>query len=463
MRKEKELIKATLILMAAKVSTQVVNFFLLPMYTALLSEAEYGEIDIYSSLSMIVIPFLTLQLEMGLFRFFITAKKDEQKKYVSTSLILVLGVTSVVSLIYFVIANIVHLNYVILIFFYYISIMISTYLLQLCRAQGDNAGYGIGTFLSSSCAVVLNILFVSVIGFKVKGVILSSIIAQLVCAVFLFFRTKIYRYFSFKEFDKNACRSLLNYSAPLVFNQISSWAINFSDRIIIVSFLGIALNGIYAVANKLSNIINTFFGVFNLAWTENVVRSMNDSDSNKYINKMFLVIFQIYLAGITGIINVLPFMFGFLVNENYNDAYAHVPILLLAMFFSGLAATIGSIYIAYGKTKEISFTTFLAGVCNVLVHLLMINRFGLYAASVSTLVSFGLLFFYRLFAVKKFFDLHSNIGLMIPQAAIYILSWVSYIIENKILILVCLAINLGFVGFIFVKNRQMIKNFLKSK
>ena len=30
---------------------------------------------------------------------------------------------------------------------------------------------------------------------------------------------------------------------------------------------------------------------------------------------------------------------------NYDDAYGHIPILLLGMLFSGMAATIGSIYI----------------------------------------------------------------------------------------------------------------------
>ena len=71
MSRGKELVNNTGILLAAKISTQLINFFLIPLYTSLLSTQEYGEIDIYTSLVMIVIPFLTLQLEMGVFRFFI--------------------------------------------------------------------------------------------------------------------------------------------------------------------------------------------------------------------------------------------------------------------------------------------------------------------------------------------------------------------------------------------------------
>ena len=80
MSRTKQLLKNTGILVVAKISTQVVNFLLLPLYTALLSTAQYGEIDIYTSLAMIIIPFLTLQVEMGIFRYFISCRDDKTRQ-----------------------------------------------------------------------------------------------------------------------------------------------------------------------------------------------------------------------------------------------------------------------------------------------------------------------------------------------------------------------------------------------
>ena len=85
MSKGKELVKNTAILMAAKLATHFVSFFLMPLYTAILSTEEYGESDIYSTLATILLPFFTLQIEMSLFRFFISDKDDNEKRKTVTS------------------------------------------------------------------------------------------------------------------------------------------------------------------------------------------------------------------------------------------------------------------------------------------------------------------------------------------------------------------------------------------
>lgn len=459
MSRVQELFKNTGILMIARISTQLVSFLLLPLYTALLTTAEYGEIDIYTSLVMILVPFLTLQLEMGLFRFFITDKSlDSRKKIVSTSFCTIAIILVVASLIYVILISLFHIKYVLLVFLYYISMTISTVLLQVCRAYGDNKAYGFASFLSSALSVCLNVLLIAGLHWKVEGILLSSIIAQFISSIFIIYRTKVFRYFRLKYFDKGTQKKLLNYSVPLVFNQISSWAINYSDRIIILTAWGTGANGIYSLANKFSNLMNTFFNIFNVAWTENVVRSMSDNDGVKYINKIFGLIYNIYFVLITGVINLLPLLFRLLVNENYNDAYGHIPILLLAMFFSGMAATIGSIYIAYGKTKEVSITTIMAGCCNVLIHFILLKTCGLYAASISTLVAFGSLFIYRYIFVKKFFALEISFKKIIPQLAVYIYVLGVYISRNTIMVITGLLFNLAFVVILLWKNKLFILN-----
>lgn len=464
MSRGKDLIKNTGILMIAKISTQFVSFILLPLYTALLTTSEYGEIDIYTSLTMIVIPFLTLQLEMGLFRFFITEKSEGCKKQIiSTSFSIIASILIFASLVYSCLAIALNLKYGQYIYFYYISMTISIVLLQVCRAYGDSVAYGTASFISSALAVCLNVLFIAGLHWKVEGILLSSTLAQTMSAVYILARTRVFRYFDVKCFNWEIGKRLLGYSVPLVFNQISSWTINYSDRLIILTAWGTSANGIYSLANKFSNITNTFFNVFNVAWTENVVRCMADKDSTEYINRMFVLIYNLYFAVITGIVNLLPFMFNIMVNKNYNDAYGHIPILLLATFFSGIAATIGSVYIAYSKTKEVSITTIAVGVCNIVVHLFLLKTCGLYAASISTLVSFALLFLYRYIFVRKFFHLQISVKVTVPQIIIYLVAWGAYYSERWVLIAVGLVLNLIYIRYIFINNKNMIKDMIRNE
>ena len=450
--------------MIAKISTQVVSFLLLPLYTALLTTEDYGRVDIYTSLAMIVIPFLTLQVEMALFRFFITDEDQaSQKEIVSTSYAIIVGMTAIISVPYLIISGVIGLLHRWLLFAYYISQALAAVLLQTCRAKGDNMGYGMASFVSSALAVVLNVLFIAGLGWRVEGILSASVIAQLASCAYMLWRTKIHRYLSFAAISMARSRQLLSYAVPLVFNQIASWGINYSDRLIIVANWGEGVNGIFSVANKFSNITGTLFNVYNVAWTENVVRSMNDEDGTDYISWMFEFTFNVYLMLITGIINLLPLIFNIMVNEAFHEAYQHVPILLVAMLFSGMAATLGSIYIAYSKTREVSITTMLAGVCNVAVHFALLKKCGLFAASISTLVSFAALFVYRYISVRKFFSIHFSMKKVALQLTVLAFSWLAYSIGNKLLVLTGLAMNLGCIAWMILRNKNKIMRIFKKR
>ena len=77
MNQKKELIKNTLIISIGKFSTQLVSFLLLPLYTTLLTTSEYGQYDLLNTISIFLIPCVTLLMEEGMFRFLIDAKTDK--------------------------------------------------------------------------------------------------------------------------------------------------------------------------------------------------------------------------------------------------------------------------------------------------------------------------------------------------------------------------------------------------
>ncbi|MCI8577028.1 MAG: oligosaccharide flippase family protein [Lachnospiraceae bacterium] len=464
MSRAKDLIKNTSILLIAKISTQVINFLLLPLYTSLLTTEQYGEVDVYTSLVMIIVPLITLQLEMAIFRFYITEKGEQEKSDIVTSgYSIVFMITIIVSSAYFVSTLVADINYRLLVFLYYLTQVWSAMLLQTCRAKGDNISYGIGTLLNSSLAVMFNVVFIAFLGWKVEGILISYVIAQTVGCLYMIARIKVHKILHKGKLDLIKCKELLSYSIPLVFNQIASWAINYSDRLIILAFWGQGINGIYSVANKFSNVASTFFGVYNIAWTENVIRSLDDKEARRYVSKVFEITFSLYLMIVIGVINLLPFFFDWLVNISFRDAYNHVPILLVAMLFSGMAANIGSLYIAYKRTREVGVTTALAGVCNVGVHFVLLNFVRLYAASVSTLVSFVVLFIYRFIFAKKFFDLQVNIKAITFQLVILIYSCVAYIIDEPLLILTGLVLNLSYVCKFIYSNRNQIRLMIKER
>ena len=91
MSREGTLIKNTAIITIGKICTQLITFFLLPLYTSLLSTQEYGIIDLLNTLVSLLVPIVTLQIEQGIFRDLIEVRgnKEKETKIISTGLIVV--------------------------------------------------------------------------------------------------------------------------------------------------------------------------------------------------------------------------------------------------------------------------------------------------------------------------------------------------------------------------------------
>lgn len=80
MSKSKDLAINTAIITIGKLSTQFISFILLPIYTKYLTTADYGVSDFLSTVIVLVVPILTLQMEQAAFRFLVDYRKKEYQK-----------------------------------------------------------------------------------------------------------------------------------------------------------------------------------------------------------------------------------------------------------------------------------------------------------------------------------------------------------------------------------------------
>ena len=403
-----ELVKNTLIIMFGKICTQFVSFLLLPLYTNMLSTSDYGFVDLITTYIFLFVPVITLQLESALFRFLIDSRNDEeaQKEVFSNTFFLVFKFIILFLILYFLICQFFNIPYKFILLFCILSTIFSNLFLQASRGLGDNIGYSLGSIIAGVGTVVFNVVFIVALKMSAYGILLSMFIANTLCAIFLFMREKVYKYIRISKVDKNLKQSLLKYSLPLVINGIIWWVINVSDRTIISIFLGTAANGIYAIAYKISNVLIGLYGVFNLSWTETAALHIKDKDSEEFFCSVFnkLLVFSTIVCAL--IISILPFVFNFIIGENFKEAYYYIPFLIIGSYFNIIVMFIGSIYIALKNTKEVSKTSILSGLINIIFNLLLIKIIGIWAAVISTIIAFLSMSIYRYFDVKKYINIH---------------------------------------------------------
>lgn len=91
---------------------------------------------------------------------------------------------------------------------------------QFARAIGYVRFYAIDGVFSTVLTIVLNILFLAVFRWGVKGYIWSTIITDFTCAALVFLLTRLHRFISFKKVTRALYYKMLAYCMPLIPNTV---------------------------------------------------------------------------------------------------------------------------------------------------------------------------------------------------------------------------------------------------
>lgn len=417
-----KLVKNTLILSIGTFFPKLVSIITLPVLTAHLTKVEYGTYDLIVTLVSLLLPILTLQIQSAAFRFLIDArdnKKDINK--IISNIIVFTVLLSVIALIilFFFLPGMNSLLKLLVCIYYFIDIIYIMFQ-QITRGLSFNFYYSISSIILSCINLALIVLLVGWQSFGLSGVLISLIVAYSVGTLFLIIKIRKKWEFDFSLVSMKNTKELLSYSWPMVFNNLSSWILRLSDRLVITSFLGVEANAVYAVANKIPNLLSMVQSTFSMAWQENATMVSKDEDASSYYTSMFDNVFCI-VASFTGIlIASTPILFTLLIKGDYNDAYNQMPLLFIGMMFCCLSSFQGGIYVAYMKTKQVGITTIVAAICNLVIDLVLVKHLGITAASIATLVSYLLLFIYRMIDIQKIVTIKYNYKKILPIVLVLI-------------------------------------------
>lgn len=460
-KKKKELIKNTIILFIGKTSTQFISFFLLPLYTSYLSTKEYGIVDLIQTYVTLFVPIISIQSGMSVFRFLVDSrgKDKDNKKNITNNFYIIFIALLIFSVIYSIVCLFVDFPYKLLIYFSVIVCTLSDDLLQVCRGMGKTIDYSIACIVTGLVTIVSNIVLICGLGYRETGMIFSMAFANFICCIYIFFRLKLYKYFSTKLKDTKLIKKMLSYSLPLVPNSISWWIVNVSDRTIVSWVIGTAANGIYAISNKFPTIMNALLGIFNLSWSESSSLHINDKDREEFFSE--IINSMVKLFGCVGLllITLMPFVFPIFVNSKFNEALKYIPILVVAYVFNVVIVLYTGIYIGLKKTKEVAYVTIIGAIINIVVNICFIKQIGLFAAALSTAVAYFIMMMSRYFDLKKYMKITFNKKSILSLICVFVIAFVAYYYNNLYINIVVAILS---IIYAVVLNRKFAAETLKT-
>ena len=457
MSKKKELAKNTIIIFAGKVSTQLISFLLLPLYTSYLVTEEYGFVDLITTYVTLIVPIITLELEMSVFRYLVDARKDkeETKKVFSNNFLILLVSLLIFAIGYLIVTCFWKFDYRFLILFDIIICTFSGNFLQIARGVGRTLDYAISCIITGVSTILLNILLIVVFRLGAFGMITAIAVANGLGALYLFIRLKMWQYVDFKKKDQKLIKEMYHYSIPLVPNGISWWIVNASDRTIITAILGTAANGIYAVSNKFPTILSSLLGIFNLSWSESAALYINSPDRDEFFSDISNTVTKLFTCLGVGMIACMPFVFPILVNSSYDEAYYYIPILVLGAVFNVIICLYSAVYIAKKMTKQVATTSILGAVINIVINIGLVHFIGLYAAALSTAISYFVMMVYRHYDLKKYMNITYEKGLLFKTICIFTFAIIIYYQRNIYLDIISLVV-------VVIYSVYMNKDFLRT-
>ncbi len=457
--KENKLIKSSIIYTICGVVLKGISFLTFPIFSRLLTPSDYGIANIFATWTGFVVVFGSLQLNACM----PTAKiKFEKEKY-NDLVLTILSFVTVIFLTLFIISILMgevlaswlglSIELIILMtvqsFFSFITSLYSTVLIQ----EKSDKKYLAISLISTLLNIILSLLLVACMKEnRYVGRILGGVISSGIIGVWLYLKISKGRFLIKKDLLKFA----LKISLPIVPHILSHEILTNSDRIMLNNFVGSESVGIYGFAYNIGMIIQLVWGSINNAWVpwyfENLKQG-NEVKINVAIKNYIIVFTSITVL----LILFTPELGKLLAPKEYWEGIKVVPIIAFSYFFVFLYSFPVNMEFYTEKTKYIPIGTVLAAIANIGLNVVFIPKYGMIAATLTTLVSYTLLFIFHVLVVKHCVGYKDkNIKYYIISSIIVMSSIILfYITIDKLIYRYCIIGSIAI--YVYIKRFNLIK------
>lgn len=459
--------------MIANLATRALAFISIPVYTRLLTTEDYGVYSIFVGVVAIMNNLLSLCTDQSVGRYYYDSKDDQDfRRFVGTSTVTAISFFIFNSTILVIlapqIATLVGLE-VSLIYLMIPLVLINITGLtfeQIYQPQKKSKQIATSAlsrvYLGFAFSIGLILLFKSD---KYYGQILGQILAG--CAMLFYWFHKIRPYFVL-AFDFKFVKYIFSYSVPQIPYVLSGVIIEQFGKIALGSTQNVSEAGFYALAVSVASVAAIVTGVTNQAWYPYYFEYMNSGNYEKH-DKDVGRIFRITLVAAMCVSIFGEEIGSVLAKKDFTSALYLVPVLVLGYVFHQFSYAYMRNAMFVRKTIYLSIIVMSAGVCNIALNLLLINRLGEVGAAISFALSY-LVMGIMSWGINKFIlKVHGVAAVvMISPLLIYLLFMLAiyslHYIDTYIIVLLCkLFLAALFIILIMYKDRMHVVNFVKNK
>ena len=374
-----------------------ISFFLLPLYTAYLTPADYGITGVVGSVSSLLAIFCTLGLSAAGSRFYYKYKADkEYSKLLYGTIACTILINTVVFGGLFLLAHkwivdpmLGDIDFYPCVFVGLLNVLVtplySLYQSYLQTIQ-DGVKFGINAMLNFLLILGLTILFVVYYRMGALGVLLANLIASIFFFVYVFVDFFIHQEIGL---DKKVLKESYSYSLPLLPHTIANWSNGTIDRLLVNGIRSESDAGLYNLGRQYSTVADTITVAVNNAYVPWFYEKANDIKNNlPQIRRMSEMI-----TSAISLICIIMALFSkellglMITNPAYDGVWKVIPFLICGVIFN----TIYFFYVnvLFLKDTGIIFViTVLSIIVNIGLNIWLIPLLGYIGCGLACMVTF---------------------------------------------------------------------------
>jgi len=383
-------IKASLCFLICAFLQKGISILTTPVFTRLLTTAEYGQYSVFNSWLGIVSIFVSLNLGAGVFIQGLVKYEEEREKYASSMQGLNAVLVFTWTVIYVVFRSfwnslfgLTTIQMLSMLLMIWTSAVFNFWACEQRNAYQYKA-LVVLTLLVSIAKPVIGIIFVICARNKVTARIFGLAFVELIGYSALYFvQMKRGKKFFCAKFWKQA----LQFNIPLIPHYLSQTVLISADRIMIRDMIGDNEAGIYSLAYSVSSIMV----IFNMALMQTLNPWLYQKIKTKRIQDIEGVAYiSLIIVAASNLLLILfaPEVIAVFAPESYYDAIWIVPPVSMSVYFMYSYDLFTKFAFYFNKTKLIMITSVISAVLNVVLNYLFINRFGYIAAGYTTLICY---------------------------------------------------------------------------
>jgi O-antigen/teichoic acid export membrane protein len=259
------------------------------------------------------------------------------------------------------------------------------FMLTLFRLEERARAFFVTTILNVVAAIALTVVLVVGLDEGARGLLIGSYATGAVFVVGLV--ALQWRRLSLR-FDPALLRRLFRFGLPTMPAEVSLYALNFVDRLIIVRSLGLAEAGLYSLGVKFAQAVNVLVRGFQLAWPPLAYSIRDDEEARR----VYATVVTLFVAGcafvVTGMWLFSRWIVRALADPKFFDSYEVIGLIAVAVTLYALYLVLVVILGRTGRTEFNLPAAIGALVVNVALNLLLVPRLEIVGAALALVASY---------------------------------------------------------------------------